>query len=50
MIDNTKKVTDDRDLALARGFGRCDEDPRPISEISEAELLAGFGAVVPTHL
>jgi predicted transcriptional regulator len=33
----------DRNFALARGFSRVDEDPRPISEISEADLLAGFG-------
>jgi hypothetical protein len=32
-----------RDWALARGFSRGDDDPRPISEIPEADLLAGFG-------
>ena len=34
----------DRDFALARGFGRVDSDPRPISEIPDADLLDGFGA------
>lgn len=33
----------DRNFALARGFGRADEDPRPISEIPAADLLDGFG-------
>jgi predicted DNA-binding protein len=33
----------DRDFALAAGFARIDDDPRPISEIPEDELLAGFG-------
>ncbi len=33
----------DRDFALAVGFARIDDDPRPISEIPEDELLAGFG-------
>lgn len=33
----------DRDFALARGFERIDDDPRPISAISDDELLAGFG-------
>jgi predicted DNA-binding protein len=33
----------DRDFALAAGFSRIDGDPRPISEISEDELLEGFG-------
>jgi predicted DNA-binding protein len=31
------------DFALAAGFARIDSDPRPISEISEEELLEGFG-------
>jgi predicted DNA-binding protein len=31
------------DFALAAGFARIDDDPRPISEIPEAELLEGFG-------
>jgi predicted DNA-binding protein len=35
--------SDDRDFALAAGFARTDDDPRPISEIPEDELLAGFG-------
>jgi predicted DNA-binding protein len=33
----------DRDFALATGFRRIDEDPRPISETPEHELLEGFG-------
>lgn len=32
----------DGELALAAGFARIDSDPRPISEIPEDELLAGF--------
>jgi predicted DNA-binding protein len=32
-----------RDFALAAGFARIDDDPRPIAEIPEDELLAGFG-------
>jgi predicted DNA-binding protein len=31
------------DFALAAGFDRRDDDPRPISEIPEDELLDGFG-------
>jgi predicted DNA-binding protein len=31
------------DFALAAGFARIDDDPRPISEIPEEELLEGFG-------
>jgi predicted transcriptional regulator len=34
----------DRSFTLAAGFQRIDDDPRPISEIPEHELLAGFGA------
>jgi predicted DNA-binding protein len=34
----------DRDFALAAGFARLDDDPRPISQIPEDELLEGFGA------
>jgi predicted DNA-binding protein len=34
----------DRDFALAAGFARIDDDPRPISQIPEDELLEGFGA------
>jgi predicted transcriptional regulator len=30
-------------FALAAGFDRIDDDPRPISEIPEDELLSGFG-------
>jgi hypothetical protein len=33
----------DREFALALGFPRIDDDPRPISEIPESELLDGFG-------
>lgn len=35
--------SDDRNFALAAGFARIDDDPRPISEIPEDELFAGFG-------
>lgn len=35
--------SDDRDFTLADGFARVDSDPRPISEVPEEELLAGFG-------
>lgn len=39
------KPSQDRNFALAMGFRRIDEgdDPRPISEIPEEELLVGFG-------
>lgn len=37
------QVTGDRDFALAAGFPRVDRDSRPISQIPENELLAGFG-------
>jgi hypothetical protein len=33
----------DRNFALARGFARVDDDPRPISEIAERDPLTGFG-------
>jgi predicted DNA-binding protein len=33
----------DRSFALAAGFRRIDDDPRPISEIPEDELIEGFG-------
>lgn len=33
----------DGQFALAAGFARIDDDPRPISEIPEDELLEGFG-------
>jgi hypothetical protein len=33
----------DRNFALAAGFRRVDDDPRPISQIPEDELLDGFG-------
>jgi predicted DNA-binding protein len=36
-------VRGDGDFALAAGFARRDDDPRPISEIPEDELLNGFG-------
>jgi len=32
----------DQNFALAAGFARIDDDPRPISEISKDELLDGF--------
>jgi predicted transcriptional regulator len=31
------------EFALAAGFERIDDDPRPISEIPDDELLEGFG-------
>jgi predicted transcriptional regulator len=34
----------DRNFALAAGFRRLDDDPRPISQIPEQELFDGFGA------
>jgi predicted DNA-binding protein len=34
----------DRDFALASGFARIDDDPRPISQIPDHELLDGFGS------
>jgi predicted DNA-binding protein len=37
------KRCSDRDFALAAGFERIDDDPRPISEIPDEELLKGFG-------
>lgn len=37
------QIVTDRDFALAAGFPRIDRDPRPISQIPESELLAGFG-------
>jgi hypothetical protein len=49
MTGTTEDAPDHRDFALAIGFVRTDDDPRPIAEISEADLLTGFGAVVPTH-
>lgn len=33
----------DGGFALAAGFPRIDDDPRPISETPEDELLDGFG-------
>ncbi|MGI8411251.1 MAG: CopG family transcriptional regulator [Solirubrobacteraceae bacterium] len=33
----------DGDFALAAGFARLDNEPRPISQIPEEELLDGFG-------
>jgi predicted DNA-binding protein len=33
----------DGDFALAAGFRRIDDDPRPISEIPDDELLDGVG-------
>jgi hypothetical protein len=42
---DTKLATNlgDRNFALARGFSRVDEDPRPLSEILKTDLLVGFG-------
>lgn len=37
------QIASDRDFALAAGFPRVDRDSRPISEIPDAELLAGLG-------
>jgi predicted DNA-binding protein len=34
----------DRDFALATGFPRIDDDPRPISQIPDHELLEGFAS------
>lgn len=36
-------VASDREFALAVGFPRAGGDPRPISQIPDDELLAGFG-------
>ena len=36
-------VAAEGEFALAAGFARRDDDPRPISEMSEDELLNGFG-------
>lgn len=33
----------DRNFEIAAGFRRTDDDPRPISEIPDPELLEGFG-------
>ena len=38
------RTSRDRNFALAAGFCRIDDDPRPISSIPEHELLDGFGA------
>lgn len=37
------KPSSDRDFALASGFRRIDGDTRPLSEIPDNQLLAGFG-------
>ena len=37
------QIANDRDFALAAGFARVDRDPRPISQIADSELFAGFG-------
>lgn len=37
------KPSGNRDFALAAGFRRIDDDPRPISEIPDDELMHGFG-------
>jgi predicted DNA-binding protein len=33
----------DREFALSAGFRRTDDDPRPVSQIPEDELLEGLG-------
>ena len=33
----------DRSFAIAAGFDRIDDDPRPISAMPDSELLEGFG-------
>jgi Ribbon-helix-helix protein, copG family len=38
------KPSRDRNFALAAGFPRIDDDPRPLSEIPEHDLLEGFGS------
>ncbi len=37
------QASKDRNFALVAGFRRSDDDPRPISQIPERELLDGFG-------
>ncbi len=37
------QASQDRNFALAAGFRRLDDDPRPISQIPEHELLDDFG-------
>jgi predicted DNA-binding protein len=37
------RSSQDREFALAVGFARIDDDPRPISQIPEEDLLEGFG-------
>lgn len=37
------RSSQDRNFALAGGFARIDDDPRPISQVPEQELLEGFG-------
>jgi predicted transcriptional regulator len=37
-------VTRDRHFEVAAGFARSDGDPRPISQITDEELLHGFGS------
>ena len=39
----TPRPSRDRNFALAAGFARIDDDPRPISQVDEQELLEGFG-------
>jgi predicted DNA-binding protein len=44
-VDQYQPATSrDRNFALAVGFRRIDDDPRPLSQIPEDELLDGFGA------
>ena len=37
------RISRDRNFALSAGFARIDDDPRPISQVREQELLEGFG-------
>jgi predicted transcriptional regulator len=37
------RASQDRSFALAAGFARIDDDPRPLSEIPEDELFEDFG-------
>lgn len=37
------QASPDRNFAVAAGFRRIDDDPRPISQVPERDLLDGFG-------
>ena len=43
IVSYVPAVASDGQFALAGGFPRIDDDPRPISQIPEDELLDGFG-------